>query len=45
MPDSESEEETSTIFKYGDPQLYAMLQAIGTITAQDYETSAARSSC
>ena len=38
MPDSESEEETSTIFKYGDPQLYAMLQAIGTITAQDYET-------
>ena len=37
MSDSENEEETSTVFKYGDPQFYIMLQAIGTISAQDYE--------
>ena len=38
MTDSKNEEETSTIFKYGDPQLYAMLCAIGTITVEDYKT-------
>ena len=37
MPVSDDEEETSPVFKYGDPQFYTMLQAIGTISAEDYE--------
>ena len=37
MPLDENEEETPTSFKYGDPQLFAMLNAIGTITEEDYE--------
>ena len=45
MPISENEEETSTVFKYGDPQFYVMLQAIGTISAQDYEIICLRSFC
>ena len=38
MPREEDEEEGYTSFKYGDPQLYAMLCAIGSITVEDYET-------
>ena len=38
MPREEDEEEGYTSFKYGDPQLYAMLCAIGTITVEDYKT-------
>ena len=38
MPREEDEDEAYTSFKYGDPQLYAMLCAIGTITVEDYET-------
>ena len=38
MPQEEDEDGGYTSFKYGDPQLYAMLCAIGTITVEDYET-------
>ena len=38
MPDSENEEETSTILKYGNPQFFTMLRAVGPITKEDYET-------
>ena len=37
MPDSESEEEISTIFKYGSQQFYNMLRALGPISEEDYE--------
>ena len=35
---SRDEDEGYTSFKYGDPQLYAMLCAIKTITVEDYKT-------
>ena len=37
MPPSDDEGEVSPIFKYGDPQFYIMLQAIGPISEEDYE--------
>ena len=37
MPESKSEEETSTTFKYGTQQFFNMLRALGPITEEDYE--------
>ena len=37
MPDSDSDEETSTTFKYGSQQFYNMLKALGPISEEGYE--------
>ena len=34
---SDEEGGNSPTFRYGDPQFYTMLQAIGPISAEDYE--------